>query len=165
MPKWHEFQLACKHLRSASVTSSSVASPVVTSSFRACSSMRISSMATAYMAGACCLVSASFPFADCLSVFFGLLVFGIFFWSTRSVFVVWPSLLCGIAYVSKLIRQKWEHCTLPECQPRASRQVSWQPDHILLTSFRKNVHHHREQLRSGRRQTQNYLPWSLTTLL
>ena len=88
-----------------------------------------------------------------------------FFWSTRSVFVVWPSLLCGIAYVSKLIRQKWESCTLPECQPRASRQVSWQPDHILLTSFRKNVHPHREQLRSDRRQTQNYLPWSLTALL
>ena len=99
------------------------------------------------------MLSASFPFVDCLSVFLDCLS-SAFFVSTRSLFVVWSSLLCGIAYVSKLIRQKWEHCTLPECQARASRQVSWQPDHVLITCFRKNVHRHHKLLRSGRRQTQ-----------
>ena len=49
----------------------------------------------------------------------------------------------------------WGHCTFPECQARASCELSWQPDHVLITCFRKNVHHHQELPRSDRRAAQN----------
>ena len=47
------------------------------------------------------------------------------------------------------------HCTFPECQARASCELSWQPDHVLITCFRKNVHHHQVLLRSDRRPAQD----------
>ena len=57
-------------------------------------------------------------------------------------------------YVSMLVRQKWQHCTFTQCQARASREVSQQPQHILIKCFRKNVNQNQELIDSGRHPAQ-----------
>ena len=137
---------------SASVASSSVASPIVTGSFLASSSVASSSVASLSMAGALFLAASVISICGLVVGVIGLLVFNSFLLSTRSLIVVWSSLLCGVAYVSKLVRQKWKHCTFPECQARASREESWPPIHVLIACFKKNVRLNHELIRSGKSQ-------------
>ena len=49
----------------------------------------------------------------------------------------------------------WGHCIFLECQARVSCELSWQPDHALITCFRKNVHHLQELPQYDRPVAQN----------
>ena len=49
----------------------------------------------------------------------------------------------------------WGHCIFLECQARVSCELSWQPDHALITCFRKNVYHLQELPRYDRPVAQN----------